>query len=487
MGMGIPKAFSQTFVYWMGRMGARSLSLLLLPLYTAHIAPVEWGALALLITSGDLVALVVGLQLTNALYSHWARARSEEERRSLTGLVLACTALVPGVALLPVYLFSREIASLLGDHEYQGMVMLYALAIHIGAIVGVVQAEMRLREETRRYAAMEIALSAAIAGVSAVLVAGFGLGIRGMVWGNFAAFTAVAAVTLPRMLRRARLNLDLNKLRSLVSFSLPLIPSSAAMAGVHNLDRYLLQAYLGAQVVGIYSMGYKFGQLINLAVLGPFLLYWEPKSYQIALEPKAEERLGRMFTLLAALLVFFVVALSGMAREVVQLMTDERYWEAYRVVPPVVISYAVFGLDSVARVGMLAAGRTRTVLVVVLVSLAVNIGGNLWLIPRWGMLAAAWMTLGTFVVLLAGDMLLSHRSIPIRYEKRNFLILIAVGALVWGLQAGIHLESLWASLAAKLTVVTIYPLALWAAGILRSKNDGQETDSICASERARSQ
>jgi O-antigen/teichoic acid export membrane protein len=56
---------------------------------------------------------------------------------------------------------------------------------------------------------------------------------------------------------------------------------------------------------------------------------------------------------------------------------------------------------SVKGTSYIAAGRERGTLVCVVLGAATNIIANLVLIPRWGMMAAAWTTLASYAVMLA--------------------------------------------------------------------------------------
>ena len=62
---------------------------------------------------------------------------------------------------------------------------------------------------------------------------------------------------------------------------------------------------------------------------------------------------------------------------------------------------------------------------------AVNIGLNLWLIPRYGAIAAAWSTLGAYAMLLLLTWWSAERVHPFPYEYRRLGLMAGVGLVFW--------------------------------------------------------
>jgi O-antigen/teichoic acid export membrane protein len=87
-----------------------------------------------------------------------------------------------------------------------------------------------------------------------------------------------------------------------------------------------------------------------------------------------------------------------------------------------------------------AARRQGLWTVVAITGLGVNVGLNLWAIPRWGHLGAAWATLVTEGVVLVLCLLVVRRIVDLRPDGRATVKILALGALVFA--AGILVRSL---------------------------------------------
>ena len=210
-----------------------------------------------------------------------------------------------------------------------------------------------------------------------------------------------------------------------------------------------------------------------MLVLGPFLLLWEPKSYELARRPDAGIQFGKFFSLFAAMVLFVGVGLAGASREMVQVMTAREYWAAETVIPIVAVSYVLFGLDSIGRVGLLFHHKTKTVLLVVAAACALNILGNAVFISILGMVGAAWATLLTFAFLLVTDLRLSQRHLPIRFDWKRLGLLVGISIATVAAMRAVRCESLWLAVAIKATILAGYPVLLLVTGFFGSRSIGQ--------------
>lgn len=453
-----------TMIYWLGRMGARSAAIFLLPLYTSFIAPPEWGRFNLLLITGDLLALAVCLSLPTALYRFWAAHPDEMERRRLSGAVFAAPLVASTVLFLPAYIWADAAAGLLGLPGWGAELRMLLVSQQLSVAMLSVQAEMRLRDESKLYAALEIGQNVGQAGLAALLVGVYGMGIWGILVAQLATWLLVTVLLVPRFLRRTHLNLQPRRVRALLVFALPLVPSALAMAAVHNVDRFFIEAFAGSAEVGVYSLGYKLGIVVNLLLLGPFLLIWEPKSFEVARSPDAPREFGAIFSLFLAAALFLMTGLVGASREIVTVMAAPEYAEAFRVVPLVGFAYVLFGMDAIVRVGLLANRRTKTILGLVLAACTINIVGNIVLVPTWGMVGAGWSRLVAFSALFVLDLWFAQRLLPIAWEWKRLSILGFATAVTLAGMYAVQGLTLWPTIVVKLLVMTLYPLLLLVLG-----------------------
>lgn len=425
--------FHHAMIYWLGRMAARSLQIILLPIFTTYLSPTDYGELSILGIIIDVAALVLCFQLPVAIYKFWVKEETEQGRHQVLGSAMLVTMVAPMLILLPVYIWADYFSSLLGIESHANLLRLALVEGQLGMIIIVIMTEMRIRDESLRFSLWEMSQRVGIGLLSILLIAGFGLGIWGIFIAHVVVFGGITLWLLPPFLRRVGLCFDQEITKKMFQYALPLVPSAVAMAAVHSADRFFLQRMVGLEATGLYEIGYKFGMLVNILVFGPFLLIWQPKRFTIANEDGAGEKYGQIFTYLLVLTSFVAMALSGLAKEIVQIMTAPAYRESYTIVALVAWSYVFFALSSVVSVGLFVHNKTATSAWIVFFTFIVNILGNILLIPHYGAYGAAFATLASFFVLFVCNLFYSNRYIAIEFElKKIFLLsgLVLVGLTV---------------------------------------------------------
>jgi len=463
--MSASKSFlHHAFVYWIGRMAARSLTILLLPIYTACLSPGDYGELSILAIVMDVAALVLSFQLPVAIYRFWAAEETTEGQHRVLGSVMLITLVVPTLLLLPVYLNASFFSSLLGMQSDTNLLRLVLAECQLALIVAVAMTEMRVRDQSRQFSLWEIGQVTGIGVVSVILVAKLGWGIWGMFIGQGFIFLLMALYLLPQFLRRVGLCFDRGLAVKMFRFALPLVPSAVAMSAVHSADRFFVQHLVGLEATGLYAIAYKFGTLVSILVTGPFFLIWEPKRFTIAHEKNASTQYGRIFTYLLVLTSFVALALSGLSKEIVQLLTAKEYWSAHSLVPMVAWSYVFFGLSSVVSVGLFVHQKTMTQAWLIFICLAANMLGNWWLIPLYGTYGAALATLISFVLLFGLNLLFSHRYIAIAFEWRRICLLILLTVFAWGCMIFTVTDSLYLGIVLKSFVLFCFLMVLLKLG-----------------------
>jgi O-antigen/teichoic acid export membrane protein len=155
------------------------------------------------------------------------------------------------------------------------------------------------------------------------------------------------------------------------------------------------------------------------------------------------------------------VALSLLAPWIVRILapSNHNFWPAADAVPALAYSSVFFAGFIVVTIG---AGRTKNTQfnwIAATLAAVVNFTLNLWLIPAYGMLGAAYATLIAYAVLMVVRTWNAQQIYPVPYQwRRVTAVLVAAGALTL---AGKLLPS---SLALAIGLTVVYPLSLAALG-----------------------
>lgn len=441
---------------------ARAVSLLLTLLYTRFLSPSDYGTLAITSTVILLLTPVLSLSITAAVTRLWFEPRTELERRRLIATVLAFLLVVPTILLALI-----EVAGQLGlldvfeGARYDPYLRYAVLTAYCSMYLDLPVSVYIVLRKPRRVLLLSVANALLTLGVSLLLVAVLDEGVLGVLRAGLIAsgvMAAVAVVLTLRMTVGAR-RPSRPLLRASIAFSLPLVPAALAQWVLQVSDRPILSHYVSANEVGQYYVGYSVGAVCALAVqgvsraLGPIVTR--------DLKEDARQRVVRLATyaLLGLVLVCLGVALFG--RDALTLIVSSEFHQAPRVVPVIALAYVAFAIYAIVTQGIWYGMQTRLVPALTFAASIVNVGLNLLLIPRFGILAAAWDTVAGFSALALFQGVLAYHVFRIDWEYGRWAKAVAAAGAAYaaGSAAGSDL-SVARVVAEVLAIVVVFPAAL---------------------------
>jgi O-antigen/teichoic acid export membrane protein len=252
-----------------------------------------------------------------------------------------------------------------------------------------------------------------------------GLGAAGILIGSAAGGFAVAIVDLPRLRQRLRGGtFDPALQRQLLRFGTPMALSYFFEYITASSDRLLIEHFLGASAVGIYAVSYS---LANRAISAVFMVL-TMSAYPLLI--RRNEREGPAGARAQAannvrlLLTFGLPALGGfivLASRMANLLVGPSYApEAIRLMPLLAIGLFFFNLRMHYFAHALQlAHRTGQSLTSAIPAAVLNVACNAVLLPRMGVMAAAWANLAAYVLGLAISIVQANRVFPMPFPMRT--------------------------------------------------------------------
>ena len=482
------RLFQQGSVYAIAAIVAKVGGLALLVVYVNEdiLAKADFGHLGVLDATKALGLLVTGAGLPiGMLRFASSTGLSARERAAVPVTALAIASSVAlGAGTLGWVLAPAFAAWLPGVGP--GPFRWLAVFIAFRTIADISMTELRHREKTGTFVlASTLEVSLLVAGVLFFLVVR-GEGLEGVLKGFAVSAVGLAAVLTPILLS----HVDRRALGSLVGpmllFSLPLVASGLAGRFLNLGDRYLIVAFLGAELTAEYELAARFGGLVNTLVVQSFGMAFTVlglKALSANAEPSFHRRSFRHF---AALAGFVTLALGLAFSDLVALLPtqDPAYARADGLVVLIAGGFSLYGLYYITVNVLYAAGRTRAVAATVGLAALVNLGLNLALIPVLGLAGAALATLIAYGVLAYATGYAAEQSLRVGYSWRSVLLIGAVVAALWGAGQPADGWALGARLALRAGLVLVYPVALYALGVY-TRQDWEQGRQLVARWRGR--
>ena len=459
---------------------SKLIAVALLPLYTAHLGKSDYGAAELLFAAVVTASIVVRFGLIEAVLRYYYRDDEDPQRvtaATFSGLFWLAT--IGALIALP---FAKPLAELVLDPEKQSELQtgIELTRIAIGGLWVLTMFEYmltlyRLDERARAYFVTTITNVLATIALTVVLVVGFGDGARGLLIGSYASGAAFVLGMIFEQRRRLSLRLDVPLLRRLLRFGVPTMPAEVSLYLLNFADRLIITRSVGGKAglaeAGLYSVGVKFAQAVNVLVRG-FQLAWPPLAYSIRDDDEARRTYATVITLFLAGCAWLVVGLWLLAIYLVRFFTAAEYLGAYKVVGLVAAGVTLYALYMVMVVVLGRTGRTEFNLPAALAALVSNVALNLILVPSLGIVGAGLSLVGSYLVVVALMYVFTERLFPVPYEWTRLARILFVAAALIGLGELVMPTSGFAGLLGRFVLALLFPAALFATGFFNDEERG---------------
>lgn len=438
LGAKIREVGVHSLIYGFGSVAQSAVQFLLIPVLTASLATSEFGAYSLIQMASVVAGGVFYLGMTSALPRSYFDYPDEGDRRSVftTAFLLLLAGGLAQIALGTIG--GRWISrALLQTDRYSAEIYWAFLGSALSFVNQFFFTYLRFLRRSVASIMLSLLALAGSLGVSLVLLQRHPQDLTAPFRGIAIAQLMVAAVFLVLFGRRAfTASIKRREVGILLRFGIPAVISSFAAMSIDWVDRIFIQKMLTSADVGVYSVGYKLGSIVNTLLVIPFAQIWNPMMIEYRSHANVQEFFSRIvsyyFLASSAILVtaclFARVALPIVAR-------SESYLAAAPVILLVMTGYLLNGSANILAAGLIYERRISRIAVIYYAIAALNIALNFFFIPRFGITGAAVTSLLTYALMPAVIYLDSSQYFPIHFETWRLarIAAIAAGALVFGL------------------------------------------------------
>jgi O-antigen/teichoic acid export membrane protein len=186
---------------------------------------------------------------------------------------------------------------------------------------------------------------------------------------------------------------DRKILRIAAQFGAPLLFMEIGNMILTYGDRYVIASKLGAVETGIYSAAYNFTasmQLLFVTTLSSFIFPWASEIWTKHSREETERFAANVldyFLLIAIPACLGVCVLRG---PIMLVFASAKYAGSSGLLPPLIWAQLSYGVYVILSLGLFLQKRTGTMAWQMIIATAFNIAANLILIPRVGLMGAAW-------------------------------------------------------------------------------------------------
>ena len=453
----------------------KMVSFLLLPFLTHQLPPEQFALYTLFGMAIAFIIEFLRLGLDIALLRNYVLEKELAQRRVIFSTIwysaVAFTTLIVLVVLAAPETWLRMVISLPAGTHPEWMVYtlrLCAVVIWLDSLSAFPLMVMRGESRAVGFAAVKVTGSVAHVGFTVILLAVFHRGVAGAYEANLLSSALIFLLTLPMVLKRMRPVFNWSVFAAAAAFGLPNIPNALFFQVIELADRKILELLRTQAEVGIYSAAYKLGMALSIVAMA-FRFAWQPFFLQLADRPDAKQIYARVLTYYMAGIGWLFLLLTAFVEPLVKWnipgvgsLIDEQYWSGLGVFPVVLLAHVFNGVIGIFMVGIYLKKKMYALPFITGIAATVNVVGNILLVPYWGMWAAAWLTVASYIIMPILLHIYINRHYPVEWEwgRLSHLTAVAAGVFMIGYLAQ-HYGWDWPGYVGSV----LYPVFLLATGL----------------------
>jgi O-antigen/teichoic acid export membrane protein len=461
-----------TAVYGLADAVGKGISLVLFPIFAHILTPSEYGAIEIIGTVVYLVSAVLVLGLDSATTRHFYAPEHKDRKGVVLGSSLMFSALVYFAGTIPLVLAYHWITrTLLGSSQYQTAALLAFIAIPLSLLTSLNLNTLRRLLRPWWFAGLSLFSLGLTLCLNLLFVWRLRWGVRGTYSAMLIASGITTVVGLWVTRRDYRWEWDGHLIKSMLRFGIPLVPASLCLWGLALLDRLFLVRFSTLAEVGLYSTANRLSSALAFGV-GAFQLAWGPFAYSISTNEEAPVVYSRVLSFYMALGGLLVLGLGLFAKEALWILTPVPYHAAATAVGPLALGVLAYGVYTLVAIGVNLANKTSQVSITLAIATALNLVLCVILIPRFGMMGAAFATAGGWIAAAVTLTVASQRAywIPYDWGLVGRLAALLLVCLTAGLLASGRSEPTWSGMGIKTVAVGVYLFGLKVWRLIPDRN-----------------
>jgi len=292
-----------------------------------------------------------------------------------------------------------------------------------------------------------------------VLVVGFKMKAFGVLSATVITTFCFFILAVIKLKPKIKIGFDKPLFRRSFRYCFPLIPHAFSGWIMSLMDRLFLNSMKSTSLVGIYNVGFQFGNVINTITAAVDRAYTPWFFEQITYGKDGEKRIVRFALFITVVYAFLALIISLFTIDILNIMVTVNFREGWQVVPFLSYGYVFNGIYFLVC-GVLFLKRTQIVPIITFSTAMLNILLNTILIPKWGMNGAAFASMishlaGSVLTLVVAQRL---QYIPFKWIKMYGVAVCGFAISILATRIGI--KSLIVIFSLKISIVLFFLLVI---------------------------
>lgn len=453
--------FKDSFIYGIGGLLTKGISLFLLPVYVRHLSPEDYGVIDFLVVFFTLVGVLFSLEIYQAIARYYNEFSDTKERSKYISTGFIFTSISYLLLTVLVVLFSKTISSAL-FHTYskEGLPMVISLAAvstYFNTLYSFCTNILRYQFNAKIYAICSIINSLVTITFSIIFIIYLNYGIKGVFLGQLVGVLFALPLAFHFSKNNYTLHFDRKKLHTLLVFSLPLVPSSIGVFLLAYLDRIIIKSFLTISDLGIYGVANRFASIAPLIMM-VLSTAITPLIYENYKKKNTPDEISTIFSFLSAFIIISVSGIALFGQEILHIFTVPAYYGAAILLPFLLLAGFLSKMYDFTP-GLVIAKKTKIIAIIYIAGALISLLVNIAIIGKLGIFGVAITNLFSALVVFCANYYFSQKYYKIEYRIKPIMLVSIISVLLVLVIQHIFSNITWVSILIKfLGLIFIFSL-----------------------------
>jgi O-antigen/teichoic acid export membrane protein len=459
-----------SLVYVIGQGLSRAVGFFMIPVYTRFIAPTNYGAMELIEILIAAAAIIISMNVGDTMSRFYYAEKEQIERNRVVSTIVIGFGVI-GIPFVLLFISISGVVSniVLEEAQYKYYLQVAVAAVWFGMLCEICYSYLRMLYMAKIFVTLTTIQLIIALSLNIYFVVFLRLNILGIFYSTLITEGLIGITLSLIIMGKVGWGVSVSILWQLIKFGLPLVPTRIGLMLGFVANRFFLRWLVSPDPgvalaqVGLFSLGHKFGVIINRFVTVPFNSFWGPRRLELILKESegSRETVARICTYATLLTVYLALLLSSGIESLIEIMADASYRGAHQVVPFIALSYVALGLETHFITGVLYKKKTIWSTYISILSMGVILAWNFIFVPRYGLIGAATSNLAGFAVRGTLIYIVSQHLYFIPFELGRMGIMFITAIVLYLISQMISFPSPYLAFFARTGIAALFPLVLF--------------------------
>lgn len=417
------KLINNSIIFGIGTLGSKIISFLLVPLYTYYLSTAEYGTVDLTITTVNMLLPIVSASIFEAVLRFVMDSNGRDNQSTghtlSNSIIIALWGFFISLLFYPLMSYFRLLE---GNIFYLYVILLVQIFEKVFAQY------TRAVGKVKKFAFNGILLTFSTAILNILFLVYFDLGVLGYYWAIIIAnFISVLYLFISSgAIKDVKIKyVNLNTIKELFNYSVPLIPNSLMWWLINASSRYFIRVFSGIAANGLFAVASRIPSLLNI-VNQVFAQAWQLSAIEEYESKNKSEFYSNIFKYLSSVMFLATSGIIVILKKTFEILFASDYFSAWKIVPFLLLGAVFASFSGFLGTNYIAAKETKGVLKTSIFGGVISLILNTLFIPSFGIIGAGISSMMSFIAMFLIRLVDTRQFVSIKVNWSIFLLNISI-------------------------------------------------------------